>query len=92
MTPRALRRRYGRAYGLPVERRSSYSIVLWWLNDNPDLTPGELRREMQEAGTHKAVTNRILSIAERRGHVRVRAGRYSITPRGVAALEQGVRG
>ena len=88
-----LRRRYGRShYGLPVGQRHAYSNTLTVLHNNPAATRDQLRHWMQQEGVHKAVTNRVLSIAEQRGHVYVRGGRYSLTGRGIEALHPEIRG
>ena len=91
----ALRRRYGH-YGLPapgkfrphydVDPRHAYRATLATLYNNPHTARYELRRWMTDRNQHKAVTNRILDTAEKRGHVQVRAGRYSLTDRGIDSL------
>jgi hypothetical protein len=90
MNTGALRRRYGRAaarprYGLPEEQRHAYRAILVAMNNNPGQTRWMWRHWMQMDGTHKAVTDRVLSTAERRGHVAVHEGRYYITPKGIDA-------
>jgi hypothetical protein len=91
------RRRHGRAltrrYGIPapgevklsMDQRHAYKEILRLLRNNPGMTRSELRVEMQSWSIHRAVVERVLSVAERRGHVEVRGGRYYTTSRGADA-------
>ena len=93
----ALRRRYGHGrYGLPapgnfrsnydVDPRHAYRATLVTLYNNPRTPRHLLRQWMTSRGQHKAVTDRVLSTAERRGHVQVGAGHYTLTNRGIDSL------
>lgn len=91
---RGLRKRHGRSrYGLPsyrragdVDLRRSYSAILAALYNSPGETRAQWRDWMARRGVPKQVTTHALSLAERRGHVRVEAGRYYLTPRGLEAI------
>jgi len=82
-----------RRYGLPapgtfksnfdIDPRHAYRAVLLTIYNNPGSTRAELRMWEAQRGLHKAVTNKVLSTAEERGHVRISAGRYSLTDRGI---------
>ncbi len=91
----ALQRRYGhghKLYGLPppgefqpgwsVDQRHAYREILQSLWHNQGVTKSWWRHWMTQHGLHKAVTERVLTLAERRGHVDVHEGRYYLTPRG----------
>jgi hypothetical protein len=92
MKRRALHRRYGRAkYGLPApgeypnmaDPRHAYVALIRTIRANPGETKFMLRHWLAQWGLHKAITDKALSLAERRGHVVVDGGRYYSTGRGV---------
>lgn len=96
MKRRALRRRYGHAeklwprYGLSPERfrhdlGHEYREILVSIRTNPGESRARWRDWMAKIGIHKAVTDRILSTAERRGHLEYRHGGYFLTPKGYDA-------
>ena len=93
---RALRKRYGRAkyYGLgsgvggnvgAPDLDHVYKALLRSMRGNGGNTKSMWRHWEAQRGVPKALTDRVLTVAERRGHVEVREGRYYLTPYGYEA-------
>ncbi len=90
------RRRRGRSrlYGLGPQRHDPkrvYSEILQTIRNNPGQTRSMLRHWLTQEGVHKAVTERVLSTAERRGHVEVVGMRYYLSLAGFDALHPALR-
>lgn len=96
------RRRSHARYGLPAPRdyrfgydvdpRHAYRDILRSLDGNGGHTRSTWRMWMQQRGVPKAVTDRALSLMERRSHVVVHSGRYYITVEGLQAIHPEARG
>ena len=84
---RALTRRYGLRTAdefltPPADVRHAYKKMLIDMHNNPGHNKAHWRHLGARDGIPKPVTDRVLTIAERRGHVEVHEGKLYVTPRG----------
>ena len=77
--------------GRPADLEHAYKHIIAGMRNNSGETKSMWRHWGAQEGIPKALTDRVLTVAERRRHVTVREGRYYLTPRGYELLHPWMR-